>query len=306
FEKDPENPESSLDRADDSSPSSGEKVAVHGMSGVPERYAPAVLEKFAPEPVPDAYNVFVFHQSVENLVYTDPDHDVLTMADLPDGFDLQVDGHIHWRNLDHLDSDKHLVLPGSTIATQMRKTEAEVPKGYLTVDTETGEVEFHELETPRAMYYEEIDASGMSTAAVLQAVDDRMADITAETDRDPLVRLVLSGETDARVTRSEIRDRYPDAVLSVSTRFDRGESPAADVGRESSESIAEMGRQMLREKMSDDIHLDDLFDLLADGAVDEAVDLVEEMDVPGPDEATGTDDPAADEDADDRTLTEFS
>ncbi|MDY6776675.1 MAG: DNA repair exonuclease [Candidatus Nanohaloarchaea archaeon] len=279
----------------------GEKVAVHGMSGVPERYAPKVLEKYDPEPVEDAYNIFVFHQSVEGLVYTDPDQEALKMEHLPEGFDLLVDGHIHWKNF-HLDGDKPLIIPGSTVSTQMRKVEAEQPKGFVTVDTERDEVDFHELETPRKLFYEEVDVKGLSSAEIMSKVDDRMEEILDGYDKKPLVRLILSGESNASVKKSEIRERYEDeAVLSVSLRMERGESgEGASLDRDS-EGIAEMGRAMLREKMEGSVEVEDLFDLLADEELDEAMGLVEDMDV----DKTGSGDEEESSDGGTRTLSDF-
>lgn len=266
-------------------PETGEKVAVHGMSGVPERYAPKVLEKFAPEPVEDAYNIFVFHQSVKDFVYTDQDHDVLKLEHLPDGFDLLVDGHIHWYNLEHVDADKPFILPGSTLSTQMRKIEAEKPKGFVTVDTDTDDVEFHALESARELFHEEIDVSGMSSAEIMDAIDTRIDAVTADTgERRPLVRLIITGETAATVSQAEIRDRYADdAVLSLSIRtsdtIDTGD--AAATLEERSQSIQERGRQLLHQQIDrgSTQQIDTLFDLLAAEQTDDAVEHVEQLDI---------------------------
>ncbi|MCJ7479032.1 MAG: DNA repair exonuclease [Candidatus Nanohaloarchaeota archaeon QJJ-7] len=257
----------------------GEKVAVHGMSGVPERYAPKVLEKFAPEPVEDAYNIFVFHQSVDKLVYTSPDHDSLSMEDLPGGFDLLVDGHIHW--FQHLEGDRELVLPGSTITTQMNKVEAEQPKGYVTIDTETGELEFNELGSPRELFYEEIDVEGHSGPELLDKVQERMDELLQEElEKKPLVRLVLEGETSATVKKSELKEKYSeDAIMSITLGSDRGEISGDAGGIQDSDSIAEMGMQVLKENVNSGFPIEDLFELLEDGEIDGAVDLVEDMEV---------------------------
>ncbi|MDY6773626.1 MAG: DNA repair exonuclease [Candidatus Nanohaloarchaea archaeon] len=257
----------------------GEKVAVHGMSGVPERYAPQVLEKFDPEPVEDAYNIFVFHQSVENLVYTSQDHPNLSMEDLPEGFDLLVDGHIHW--FQHIEGDKELIISGSTVTTQMNKTEAEQPKGFVTVDTEEDSVEFHTLESPRELFYEELDVDGMPGTEVVEAVQERMDRILdTEFEKKPLVRLVLEGETSAAVKKSELRDRYSDeAIFSISLDFgERGRRGETETLQDS-ESVAEMGMNVLKENIDTDLPIEDLFELLEEEEVDEALELVEEMEV---------------------------
>jgi DNA repair exonuclease SbcCD nuclease subunit len=262
----------------------GETVAVHGMSGVPERYAPGVLEKFDPEPVKDAYNIFVFHQSVENVVYTSKDHPTLKLEHLPDGFDLLVDGHIHWYDLSNADSDKPLILPGSTISTQRRKVEAEKPKGFVTVDTKTDEVEFHSLEHPRELFYRELDVDGMSTTDIHSAIDDELQDVTGQDfDKKPLLRLILEGETDATVKLSEIREAYEDdCVLSLSKRFDTASTDiSAQTFDQNTKSIAEMGREMLRSKLdTNTLQVENLFELLAEEQLDDALEYVEELELP--------------------------
>ncbi len=270
----------------------GEKVAVHGMSGVPERYAPGVLEKYDPQPVDDAYNIFMFHQSVEKFVYTSKDHAALTLEHLPDGFDLLVDGHIHWYDLSNIGKDKPLILPGSTISTQMRKIEAEKPKGYVTVDTETGDVTFHELETPRDQYYEEIVVDDMSSSEIMQVVDQTMEKILDnDTVKRPLVRIVLSGKTDATVKLADIRKQYrDDVVLSVSKTFKTSSQTASpDTFKESTKSVAERGKDLLQSKVDGDgMHVENLFELLAEEQLDAAVDFVEDLELPAdePDDAT--------------------
>lgn len=286
----------------------GEKVAVHGMSGVPERYAPKVLEKFGPEPVEGAFNIFVFHQSVEGLVYTSQDHDHLKMEHLPDGFDLLVDGHIHWHR--HLE-DENLVLPGSTVSTQMRKIEAEQPKGFVTVNTGTGELAVEPLETPRDLFYEEIDVEGMSGTEVMETVRERMDPIcNREFDTKPLVRLILEGESSAAVTQSDIEEMYgDDAILSVSVNLERQISDSGATAIDDERDAQDMGMALLKERVDRDIRLEDLFQLLSDGAVDEAVEMVTDMAVEQGDgeveEKEEEDGAARQQDAGRRTLTEF-
>ena len=46
----------------------------------------------------------------------------LSLADLPNGFDLIIDGHLHWTNEQKLEG-KRFLLTGSTIFTQMKNLE---------------------------------------------------------------------------------------------------------------------------------------------------------------------------------------
>ena len=47
----------------------GEKVAVHGMSGVPESFSKAVLEEWAPKPIAGCTNILLLHQNLREYVF---------------------------------------------------------------------------------------------------------------------------------------------------------------------------------------------------------------------------------------------
>lgn len=110
----------------------GEKVAVYGLASVPEEYAKVALERLAPKPVDGVFNIFMFHQNLKELI-PHIEHG-LAMDDLPAGFDLYVDGHIH-KGFELEKGGKKLLIPGSTVLTQVRKEERE--KGFYIYDTKT-------------------------------------------------------------------------------------------------------------------------------------------------------------------------
>ncbi|MFH1229568.1 MAG: DNA repair exonuclease, partial [Candidatus Aenigmatarchaeota archaeon] len=105
----------------------GRKVAVHGMSGVPDKYAKECLMQWNPKPVPDAMNILMFHNSVIPYIYSPLEPPSLNIDDLPGGFDFYILGHIHWQDIRPL-KDGKLILCGSTTPTSTRKIEAEQPK----------------------------------------------------------------------------------------------------------------------------------------------------------------------------------
>jgi len=108
----------------------GERVAVYGLAGVPEEYAKVALERLAPKPVEGAFNIFMFHQNLKEVMPV-VEHG-LTMDDLPAGFDLYIDGHIHSK-CELEKGGKKLLIPGSTVITQVRKEEK--VKGFYVYDT---------------------------------------------------------------------------------------------------------------------------------------------------------------------------
>ncbi|MDY6778716.1 MAG: DNA repair exonuclease, partial [Candidatus Nanohaloarchaea archaeon] len=229
----------------------GETVAVHGMSGVPERYAPKVLQRFDPQPIRDAYNILMLHQSIENFVYTDKDQPALKLEHLPDRFDAIINGHIHWRNLDHWQEDRPLIMPGSTITTQINQIEAERPKGFLTIDTQDNQLQFHALQETREVYHREINVSGKSGSQVRQAVQHEMDDILATDHRHrPLVRIVLRGETNASISVTEIKQDYKDdALLTIGKQTtEKQQDSSIDIDHDEATAM-ETGMQLLKDRI---------------------------------------------------------
>lgn len=276
----------------------GERVAVHGMSGVPERYAPDVLEKHGYEPIEDCYNIFMLHQSIRNMVYTDADQSVLEIGMLPTGFDAIIDGHIHWYNLDHRDDERPLVLPGSTVTTQLNQVEAERPKGFLMIDTAADSIEFIELESPRTVVHETVDVTGMTGSEVRDRVEAIADDAAADEDRRPLLRVRLRGETDADISLTELRQALEDRTLpSLSKDIT---APTADEDQDeievSEDSADEMGRELLEHEVGGAVG--ELFDRFVESGTDEALAALEEMD---PDRLRPDAETAESEDSEDRT-----
>ncbi len=130
----------------------GEKIAIHGMSYVPEKYSKDVLEEWAPKPVLNAKNILLLHQNIEPFVYSPLEDVNLKISDLPTGFDIILDGHIHWKNEVPLKNGK-LLMAGSTIPTQLNKKESEVRKGYFTLNKE---LKYREIEQ-RDFYFKSVE-----------------------------------------------------------------------------------------------------------------------------------------------------
>ena len=120
----------------------GERVAVYGLAGVPEEYAKAAIERLAPKPADGVFSIFMFHQNLKELMPV-VEHGLM-MEDLPEGFNLYIDGHIH-KNQELKKGGMHLLIPGSTVLTQLRREEG--AKGYYVYDTAARTAEFREIST---------------------------------------------------------------------------------------------------------------------------------------------------------------
>ncbi|MFB6148017.1 MAG: exonuclease SbcCD subunit D, partial [Candidatus Nanohaloarchaea archaeon] len=258
----------------------GEKVAVHGMSGVPEKYAPRVLEKFSPEPVEGAFNILVLHQSIEGFVYTPEEEEYLSLEKLPSGFDLIVNGHIHWYNIEKFknNDNKPLVLPGSTVTTQMRKVEAEKEKGFLRLDTGKGKLEFEPLESPREVHYIEMEVDGESWSEVKEKARKKLDEVADEEEK-PLVNLKVTGETDGRVNPRELKQLYRESMfLNVNSSLEKSDVEDTDI---TDVDAVEEGKDILDEKMDAELEIDHdrFFELLESGSSDEALEVLTEAEI---------------------------
>jgi len=261
----------------------GGRVAIHGMSGVPERFAPEVFNKLNFKPIPNAYNILVLHQSIGGYVYSDDEESVLKLSDLPVGFDLIIDGHIHWYKET---KQKNLVFPGSTVMTQMRKVESEVPKGFLKVDTETKKIEFIRLKSARKFFFKEFNINDLSSNQINEKIAHEIQNILRNSfDREPIVRFVLKGEKDFELDLKHLNRLYGDKIIikvNKKLKIAKRNLQYLSEFKKNRKSITEIGKEILENNLSktfkEKINFDfyDFFELLAKEKLDESFNLLME------------------------------
>ncbi|MFH1255754.1 MAG: DNA repair exonuclease [Candidatus Diapherotrites archaeon] len=268
-----------------------EEVAVHGLGGVPEKNALDVLNKFNPRPLADVCNIFVMHQSIkEFLPFDDEMIASISLSDLPKGFDLVVNGHLHWCNEQEVNGSKFL-LPGSTIITQMKRLEGEKPKGIYIFDSAEKKLSFHPLPKQRKLFYHKIKFEGASIEEVKEKLLRQVYDDLSEKHGLlPLIRLNLSGSlakgfNPADLSIAEIEEEFKGkAILSISKDFSaeafkKKISELREMQKEK-QSVIALGYQILEKNLEEtqfnnSFDAKKVFDLLAEGKVDEVVALME-------------------------------
>ena len=252
----------------------GRLVAVHGMSGVPERYAADVLREWSPKPVEGAVNIFVFHQSVREFIYSPLDPPSISIEDLPDGFDLYVLGHLHWREVRPVKSGK-LVLTGSLVSTTAHRRESEQEKGFYTFDG--SELEFHPLENQRRVYHLSAEYS-----ADLESRIDRLLSSVPESGKKPVVYLKIKGTVPKG---SEVPDlsRLPQKyssrmILKIIQNLEEEEEGRTPVALQHEKaSPEEYGMAVLKRNLEAAgcrLGIDEIFDFLVEGNVDAVFDML--------------------------------
>ncbi|MCX8178831.1 MAG: DNA repair exonuclease [Candidatus Aenigmarchaeota archaeon] len=229
----------------------GIKVAIQGMSGVPERYAGQILEEWSPKPIEGCYNILLLHQSIDPFVYSPQEPPTISVDSLPEGFDLIINGHIHTSTLETFDNKK-ILLTGSTIITQLKKDE-EKPKGIWKIDIPKKNVYFEELVKARKFFYEEIKINKEMTFKdqIKQLILHHSGEI-----KPPIIRLKIIGKNLSNVDKEMkiIQDEFKDEFIIKYSKHEEAEQIMKKTdylrkAREGSLSIDEMGTKILLDNL---------------------------------------------------------
>ncbi|MEK6843588.1 MAG: metallophosphoesterase [Candidatus Micrarchaeota archaeon] len=259
----------------------GKTVALQGLGGVPEEYFRRTLEVGEFKPLKDAFNIFVFHQNLKELLPVEREEDV-AMDELPNGFQLYVNGHIHW-NHDLKIAGKRLIVSGSTVVTQMKKNE-EKQKGFYMFDSETEKAQFVQIDS-RPFYFRELEFSNATALEVEKTIDMEISKLLSGVHmKKPQIKLKLEGTLkngeNLHLQIEKSLAKYNElALIYVDKNFETKELKDRIEGirrlRQDGRNAREMGMEILKEKLRQKgIVLDDpmeLFEMLAEGEIEAAI-----------------------------------
>ncbi len=196
-----------------------EKVVVHGMGGVPEKHAKEVLSLYDPKPVPSAANIILFHQSFKEFLPFDDDMVAsLSLADLPSGFDLIINGHLHWID-EQIIEGKRFLLTGSSVFTQMKNLESKKEKGVFFFDTVTKKLDFVPYKVQRKLFYEKFNFINATPSEIKKVVEEKVNSfLVSDFEMKPLIRLKIVGSLAKGFSQSDVKFLLPEekAIFSVS------------------------------------------------------------------------------------------
>ena len=259
-----------------------EKVCIHALSNVPERYAKKVLfEKLNPVPMKDFFNILVLHQNIFPYVYS-LEESSLSINTLPKNFDLIVNGHIHLRNVERIENTTLLIL-GSPIITQIREEEINAKRGYNIVEileNKDFRIHFEEIELPRKYYILEFYSENFDS----KILEEKILQILSKNKEKPVIKIKLFGkqEIEDKVIKN-ILYKYEDRAI---IRFDnlieaekiRIDSESLNLLKERKtldEIIISVILENLKErKFSNSFDFLKLIELFEDGDVDSLVDIL--------------------------------
>lgn len=273
------------------------KIAIQGMGYVPEEYARNLLDKWKPEPVEDAKNIFLLHQGLGQFTYSSREKSELKPADLLKGFDLYVSGHVHYQIEDEV-FGKPLIFPGSTFRTQLLPVEAENPKGFYMVELDSDGIsyEFVRLDSVRDFFYEEKEFEQAGPGQIEDWIREKLESFLDEplhnSDKIPLARIRLlgtlaKGVSTSEIAFSEIEDDFEGEIILNIGREDLKSSEIEEKTqflkdiREEKISMEERGLRILESNL-DELGYDNRFDakeiynLLSNGEVEETINQISE------------------------------
>lgn len=252
----------------------GEKVAIYGLGGISEERVKEKLAELDPQPVPNMFSIFMFHQSIyEILPFSD---EFIRYDDLPRGFDLYVCGHIH-SIVEATVHGKPFVIPGSTVLTQLKDGEQE-QKGFMVFDTKTKVYEFVKINS-RRMFARTLNFDDARPEDIKSGCEKVVEDLLAQSGKNPIIRLkivgtIASGFDSTDMPLQAIALKYMDRATMdidssklVNKELESRIDEIRDT-RDGGASIHELGMNMLVEKLkeqkfSDEINAGELFQLLS-------------------------------------------
>lgn len=268
-----------------------EKTAIFGIGGISEETVVDKLKELEPKPVQGAFNIFMFHQSVyELLPFSD---NFMRLDDLPKGFDLYVDGHIH----NMVESNVHgkkLLIPGSTVITQLKDSEQE-SKGFILFDTKDYSYKFISINSRRFISIK-VDVTGKDKDQIQESINDAISG-AADLGDKPIIRVKLVGELRHGISSSDIGvkgiiSKYSDsAYLDIDTSKMRDPDLEANIdtvrnAKMDNLSVRERGLEILKSELiqqsvSIKVNVSEFMDFLVNGPskkekmLEEALKLLE-------------------------------
>jgi len=268
-----------------------EKISIFGMSGIPDKYAKDVLEKWKPTPKEEHYNMLLLHQTIKEYVPVEDDMiATISLANLPKGFDVIANGHLHWSTKEKINEKTTFLLPGSTIATQLKKIETEQKKGFFIIDTKTKEITFETIKNTRPFFNENISFKETTIKKVEEKIKETIENILAkDLPKKPLIRIILKGTLEDKETIKEldlnlIEKNYPGTYLSFGNKLQEKTikeniqklRELKSQNKDVSEISKELFLDLISKVKKDDFDYERLFDILRNKDLKKAKELVYE------------------------------
>ncbi len=249
----------------------GRKIAVHGMSGVPDRYAKDVFNQWNPKPIPDALNILMIHQSIEPYIYSPLEPPSMKIEDLPKGFDLYILGHMHWREI-RMFNGNQLLLCGSLVPTTIHKIESEQEKCIHKYDSKN--INSIPLENQRKIFWKEFEFN----PNIKENIETFVSTISPFKPK-PIINIKVKGlikRDQLTPSFSKIEEKFSDkAIININKNLEiegfKEQIEMLKTLKEKRLPPEEHGLKILQENLKQancGIRVDEIFEYLIDGNTD--------------------------------------
>lgn len=260
-----------------------ECVSIFALGGLSEEMVKPRLKELDPKPVPNNFNIFMFHQSTyellpfsEHFIHND---------ELPQGYDLYVNGHIHNKVIDKI-HNKDFLIPGSTVLTQLKDGEQE-EKGFFIYDTVTKTFDFIKIKS-RPFTSIRIKIDSVTPKKFSETLEYEISSVIEKyLPEKPIIKVNVSGNIEKGFKRLDmpirsILVRFEDKVyLEIETKDlvdAETEKQIADIqeGKMYGQSIKEYGSNLFRSKLTEhgfdiNINVMELFAILCSSKKERAL-----------------------------------
>lgn len=173
----------------------GQRIGIHGMSGVPEQFAGDILTKWNPKPFSNAFNILMLHQNISPFIYTAKQDISLHLENLPKDFDIIIGGHLHNDLITSIpDSSSQLLFPGSTIITQMTKADMDQEKKIFLFDN-NGTITSEPIPPVRENKLISIQIDDLSPSEAKEKIEKKINETLENNSfsRKPRIKTVVKG-----------------------------------------------------------------------------------------------------------------
>lgn len=252
-----------------------ERIMIFGLGNMPEEYIKTAINRLVERSNIDkgVTNLLVIHQSIREFILGGEGLTVEELEDLP--FDVVINGHIHQTLIK---MNGRLLIPGSTVLTQLRKDES-VAKGYLLYDTKTKTVEIVPISS-RPFFYEELVFNNEKASEAKQLTEAKIVELMNKAEK-PIIKIKIKGNVEGDLNLSStllsgLEDVYIDNELAGACLKEKLERIKNLKGETA--NIKDRGEKLFIEKSREKINIfepREMFDHLLSSS-DEAFDYLME------------------------------
>lgn len=249
----------------------GVKINITGLGNIPSSYVREAVENTLKNnpPKEGTFNILLLHQTINELSIGEEELSLQEVEELP--FDLVINGHIHKRNSK---LNGKLILPGSTVVTQLKSEEQE-NRGYFLYDLEKKESEFVEIPCRK---FELIKLEFKD--AGIEEIKEKIEEVQKRISEDQITKIILTGTIKQGIRAGDIslsqkENIFIDNKLNAKTLREKIEQIKRL--KDQKLSVRELAVKEIEDRVKGKVSFNssELFEKLAQG-VDEAEEYLEE------------------------------